>query len=74
MTFHCTKCGEPVPPGRVSLGYTICMPCGERGARTKRHCIVPMHKGNYVPVTNREDLRGINNKGGLHNGQVKVTS
>jgi len=24
-----------------------------------------MHKSNYVPITNREDLMGINNKGGL---------
>jgi len=37
-----------------------------RGAgKEKKHTIVPMHKSNYVPITNREDLMGINNKGGL---------
>jgi len=26
---------------------------------------VPMHKSNYVACFNMEDLKGINNKGGL---------
>jgi len=25
-----------------------------------------MHKSNYMLITNREDLKGINNKGGFH--------
>jgi len=25
-----------------------------------------MHKSNYMVVTNREDLKGINNKGGYY--------
>jgi hypothetical protein len=32
----------------------------------KRRTIVPMHKSNYIVVTNREDLKGINNKGGFY--------
>jgi hypothetical protein len=27
---------------------------------------VPMHKSNYVMVTDMSDLKGINNKGGFH--------
>jgi len=27
---------------------------------------VPMHKSNYVMLTDMEDLKGINNKGGFH--------
>ena len=29
------------------------------------YCVVPMHKSNYMVVTNRADLVGINSKGGL---------
>jgi hypothetical protein len=27
---------------------------------------VPMHKSNYMMITDMADLKGINNKGGLH--------
>jgi len=27
---------------------------------------VPMHKSNLILVTDREDLKGINNKGGFY--------
>jgi hypothetical protein len=41
--------------------------CGEEHARMERLCwtVAPMHKSNYVLVTNPEDLHGLNNKGGL---------
>jgi hypothetical protein len=65
MARVCLKCSEEIPSGRVALGYDTCLPCGEHYARKRRHCIVPMHKSNYVVITNREDLLGINNKGGL---------
>ena len=62
----CNRCyGEFVEDERVVLGYLSCLPCGEKQAKRKKHTIVPMHKSNYVPITNREDLMGINNKGGL---------
>ena len=62
---HCI-CGDEIPKGRVKLGYKTCLPCGEKQARSVKHCIAPMHKSNYMLFTNREDLKGINNKGGLH--------
>lgn len=65
MARLCLKCGEEVADARASLGYDTCLPCGEVYARKRRHCIVPMHKSNYVVITNRDDLLGINNKGGL---------
>jgi len=62
----CNRCyAEFVEDERVVLGYLSCLPCGEEQAKRKKHTIVPMHKSNYVPITNREDLMGINNKGGL---------
>ena len=53
------------PKERERLGYDTCLACGEAEANQRRHTVVPMHKSNYVPVTNLIDLRGINNKGGF---------
>ena len=60
----CVKCGDHVLDARYKLGYTTCLKCGEVDARNKKHTIAPMHKSNYVVVTNRQDLQGLNNKGG----------
>jgi hypothetical protein len=38
---------------------------GEEQARAVKHCIVPMHKSNYVVVSDRNLLTGVNQKGGL---------
>lgn len=63
----CERCGTPVKRERAALGYRTCLPCGERAARDARMgwCVAPMHKSNYVLVTDRNDLKGLNNKGGL---------
>jgi len=50
---------------RAELGYDTCTTCGEMEARRVRHTVVPMHKSNYIPITNKADLRGINNTGGF---------
>lgn len=62
---QCRSCGEPFPDARKALGYETCLPCGEKESRQHKHTIVPMHKSNYIPVTSRADLIGINNKGGI---------
>lgn len=69
---NCTQCGEEIEPARVLLlkkdkRPVICLWCGEEAARQERlsWCIAPMHKSNYMLFTTAEDLRGINNKGGL---------
>lgn len=62
----CLSCyAERVPPARAKLGYKTCMTCGDKQARAVKHTIAPMHKSNYMLFTNMEDLKGINNKGGL---------
>ena len=68
MTNTCPQCRGPVDPRRVALGRKLCLPCGEDEARAERRswCVVPMHKSNYVLLTDRRDLPGIGNKGGLH--------
>jgi hypothetical protein len=60
------KCGMPIDARRAALGYNICMPCGEQAASQRKHTIVPMHKSNYMVITDRRDLMGINNKGGFY--------
>lgn len=68
MTNTCPQCRGPVDPRRVALGRKLCLPCGEEHARQERQSwtIAPLHKSNYMLLTSREDLKGINNKGGLH--------
>lgn len=60
-------CEQYVNPAREKLGYMTCIKCGDKLAKdkSKLYTIVPMHKSNYVAVFNREDLVGINSKGGL---------
>jgi hypothetical protein len=60
-------CGDPINPSRLALGYRTCLPCGEISAvqARKSWCVAPMHKSNYMLITNPADLLGINNKGGL---------
>lgn len=62
--FYCVHCSDDVMPQRWQLGYHTCLPCGDKQAREHKHTIVPMHKSNYIPVFNRQDLVGINSKGG----------
>jgi len=61
----CVHCDALFPKERERLGYDTCLTCGEAEAKQRLHTVVPMHKSNYVPVTNLIDLRGINNKGGF---------
>ena len=67
----CTDCGETIDPRRVDLNKTRCIECQEDYEKLNpvRHCVVPMHKSNFVYVTptsqGREIIKGINNKGGL---------
>ena len=65
--YDCTLCGDDIPPARYKLGYRTCMMCGEEAARAIRAawCVAPMHKSNYMLITDRRDLAGLNNKGGI---------
>lgn len=64
---QCMMCGEYLSRGRWELGYRTCLACGEAQAVEERlsWCVVPMHKSNYFFCTDKADLKGINNKGGL---------
>jgi hypothetical protein len=67
---NCSCCGETVDGRRAALlaaddKPVLCLDCGEKQARRVQFTVVPMHKGHYFPAFNREDLVGINNKGGI---------
>ena len=63
--YSCDECGEWVHSKRWALGHHTCLACGEAAARAARAswCVAPVHKSNYVLITNRAELTGINNKG-----------
>jgi ribosomal protein L37AE/L43A len=62
---QCKLCGNTYNAERLAIGYAICMSCGDELASKVVRTVAPMHKSNYVLVTNRADLVGLNNKGGL---------
>ena len=61
---ECIECGETYPQRRKELGYPTCLDCGEQAAREQRMgwCIVPTPKGHYTRVTNKEELKHLNQK------------
>ena len=64
-TPECMLCGAEYALARWAIGAKTCKPCGEQAARAVTRTIAPMHKSNYVLVTDLADLKGLNNKGGL---------
>ena len=64
-TPQCKLCGNIYNAERLAIGYAICMPCGDDLATKVIRTVAPMHKSNYMLITNMEDLKGLNNKGGL---------
>jgi len=69
--YICLICyGERVPPARARIQLKnkerlSCLSCGDKVAKATVRTIAPMHKSNYMLFTNMDDLKGINNKGGL---------
>jgi len=58
----CLRCTNSIQKKRYDLGIRLCLTCGERESKRITRTIVPMHKGNYIPLSKREDLKGINAK------------
>lgn len=55
-------CGEEISVGRLALGYTTCLWCGELEAKKVKHTIAPLNKSNYVLVTDLTMLKQLNPK------------
>lgn len=64
--MDCINCGDQIEDRRAALNIKLCLSCGETAAKVARKSwtIVPLHKSNYVLVTNRNELIGMSNKGG----------
>jgi hypothetical protein len=58
-------CGDEFAEERWALGYKFCLACGDEVAKKVVRCVVPMHKSNYILVTDRDLLTGVNTKGGI---------
>jgi hypothetical protein len=56
----CRICGHEIDPPERAAIKPICLECGEEAAKQVRHTIVPMAKSNYVVVTDRSLLKGLN--------------
>ena len=65
METSCRLCGDEYEYERCKLGYKFCLSCGDEVAKKVVRCVVPMHKSNYILVTDRELLTGVNTKGGI---------
>ena len=50
----------PVDSRRYKAGFVTCLPCGEEDAKRVKHTIVPMHKSNYVVVSDKNLLLCLN--------------
>ena len=60
----CRNCGDDISD-RWAIGYKFCKECNVayETQKAKNRCIVPMHKSNYVLVTDKDLLTGVNTKG-----------
>jgi ribosomal protein L37AE/L43A len=64
--MECRRCKLPIHEKRAALGYVTCRVCSEVVGSHVTRTVAPMHKSNYMLVSNRADLAGINSKGGYH--------
>jgi len=59
--MDCSKCGiEEVSSGRLALGYTICLTCGESEAKVEsdiksRRVAIAYDKGGYQYIADGDD-------------------
>jgi len=58
----CKNCGDSFAPARADLGYRTCLDCGQIEAKSVKFAAIPMHKSNYVCVTNPAELIALNPK------------
>jgi len=58
--YNCVSCGKDVAKARWALGFHFCLGCGELRARAYKHCIVPLAKSNYQPITDLNTLKQLN--------------
>jgi len=61
--FAVCACGTEIHPRRAALGYSTCLTCGEREARSVKHTVaIPFSKGAYQLITNPDLMKHTNPK------------
>lgn len=68
--YFCVNCGMDVAKARWALGHHFCLDCGELRARAYKHCIVPLAKSNYQPITNIQTLKQLNKYSNYHETSI----
>ncbi len=59
---HCQRCGAAYTKRRADLGYSTCLPCGEKQAREVRHTIMPAYSKGAYQLISRADVAHTNPK------------
>ena len=59
---QCKLCGGTYDASRLRIGYAICMPCGDDLATKVIRTVAPMHKSNYMLITDPSLLKQLNPK------------
>jgi hypothetical protein len=74
MSYMCVICGGGISPARGRLGFQLCLSCGEEEARRVRAnwCVVPLHKSNYILVTDPKEIPGMCSKTNYTHGKDKA--
>lgn len=60
--LFCPICDDDIDPQRYALGYRLCLTCGDKVAKQRKHTIAPMNKSNYMLFTDPEMLKQLNPK------------
>jgi hypothetical protein len=58
----CKLCGEMFALARFSLGYAVCLNCGDDLAHQKKFTVAPINKSNYMMITDMAMLKQLNPK------------
>ena len=59
---QCKLCGMGYDAERLSIGYAVCMPCGDDLANKVVRTVAPMNKSNYMMITDMAMLKQLNPK------------
>lgn len=59
---RCLACGDIYSAKRAAVGYSHCMPCGDKNARATVRTVAPLNKSNYIMVTDMAMLKQLNPK------------
>jgi ribosomal protein L37AE/L43A len=60
--LFCPACGDDVNPQRYALGYRLCLSCGDKVAKQRKHTTAPLSKSNYYYIADPEMLKQLNPK------------